>query len=261
MAQDKGSHHTFQRKDGRLWYKRCNVLRQECYSDASNNRLLPSFETAFLGREKILTRRPRIVRGLYLGKEPLEYQKIPTPFRFSFQQGYNDITDQEKDKAKNFQGRIIYSQSMTVMLCSLQTKQVNRGQFKRDRVVWKGDTVRRCNNSGTNQNWWKKELPLSCTKKAKQEADKLRLNAKISRQLQEKNLVQTDEEEALRGEYQKRTKQSVECRDTRSYQVQEIDCYFSRKTPVEFYLENFIFKQSDYDIWSRSNEKQNQEEN
>lgn len=261
MAQDKGSHHTFQRKDGRLSYKRCNVLRQECYSDASNNRLLPSFETAFLGREKILTRRPRIVRGLYLGKEPLEYQKIPTPFRFSFQQGYNDITDQEKDKAKNFQGRIIYSQSMTVMLCSLQTKQVNRGQFKRDRVVWKGDTVRRSNNSGTNQNWWKKELPLSCTKKAKQEADKLRLNAKISRQLQEKNLVQTDEEEALRGEYQKRTKQSVECSDTRSYQVQEIDCYFSRKTPVEFYLENFIFKQSDYDIWSRSNEKQNQEEN
>lgn len=257
MAQDKGSHHTFQRKDGRLWYKRCNVLRQECYSDASNNRLLPSFETASLGREKILIRRPRIVRGLYLGKEPLEYQKIPTPFRFSFQQGYNDITDQEKDKAKNFQGRIIYSQSMTVMLCSLQTKQVNRGQFKRDRVVWKGDAVRPTNNSAANQNWWKKELPLSCTKKAKQEADKLRLNAKISRQLQEKSLVQTDEEEALRGEYQKRTKQSVECRDTRSYQVQEIDGYFSRKTPVEFYLENFIFKQSDYDIWSRSNEKQN----
>ncbi|KAM7452516.1 hypothetical protein ABFA07_000177 [Porites harrisoni] len=232
MAQDKGSHHTFQRKDGRLWCKRCNVLRQECYSDTSNNRLLPSFETAFLGREKILTRRPRIVRGLYLGKEPLEYQKIPTPFRFSFQQRYNDITDQEKDKAKNFQGRIIYSQSMTVTLCSLQTKQVNRGQFKRDRVVWKGDAVRRTNNSGTNQNWWKKELPLSCTKKAKQEADKL-------------------------SEYQKRTKQSVECSDTRSYQVQEIDSYFSRKTPVEFYLENFIFKQSDYDIWSRSNEKQN----
>ena len=257
MAQDKGSHHTFQRKDGRLWYKRCNFLHQECYSDANNNRLHPSFETASLGKEKILIRRPRIVRGLYLGKEPLEYQKIPTPFRFSFQQGYNDITDQEKDKAKNFKGRIIYSQSMTVTLCSLQTKQVNRGQFKRDRVVWKGDAVLPTNNSGTNQNWWKKELPLSCTKKAKQEADKLRLNAKISRQLQEKNLVQTDEDEALRSEYQKRTKQSVECRDTRSYQVQEIDSYFSRKTPVEFYLENFIFKQSDYDIWSRSNEKQN----
>lgn len=146
---------------------------------------------------------------------------------------------------------------MTVTLCSLQTKQVNCGQFKRDRVVWKSDAVRPTNNSGTDQNWWKKELPLSCTTKAKQDADKLRLNAKISRQLQEKNLVQTDEEEALRGEYQKRTKQSVKCRDTRSYQVQEIDSYFSRKTPVEFYLENFIFKQSDYDIWSRSNEKQN----
>ena len=261
MAQDKGSHHTFQRKDGRLWCKRCNVLRQECYSDASNNRLLPSFETAFLGREKILIRRPRIVRGLYLGKEPLEYQKIPTPFRFSFQQGYNDITDQEKDKAKNFKGRIIYSQSMTVTLCSLQTKQVNCGQFKRDRVVWKSDAVRPTNNSGTNQNWWRKELPLSCTKKAKQEADKLRFNVKISRQSQEKNLVQTDEEEALRSEYQKNTKQSVEYRDTRSHQVQEIDSYSLRKTPVEFYLENFIFKQSDYDIWSRSNEKQNQEEN
>lgn len=257
MAQDKGSHHTFQRKDGRLWYKRCNVLRQECYSDASNNRLLPSFETAFLGREKILTRRPRIVRGLYLGKEPLEYQKIPTSFRFSFQQGYNDITDQEKDKAKNFKGRIIYSQSMTVTLCSLQTKQANCEQFKLDRVVWKSDAVRRSNNSGKDQNWWKKELPLSRSKKAKQEADKLRLNAKISRQSQEKNLVQTDEEEALRSEYQKRTKQSVEYRDTRSHQVQEIDSYSLRKTPVEFYLENFIFKQSDYDIWSRSNEKQN----
>ena len=261
MAQDKGSHHTFQRKDGRLWCKRCNVLRQECYSDASNNRLLPSFETAFLGREKILIRRPRIVRGLYLGKEPLEYQKIPTPFRFSFQQGYNDITDQEKDKAKNFKGRIIYSQSMTVTLCSLQTKQVNRGQFKRDRIVWKSDAARPTKNSGKDQNWWNKELPLSCSKKAKQEADKLRFNAKISRQSQEKNLVQTDEEEALRSEYQKNTKQSVEYRDTRSHQVQEIDSYSLRKTPVEFYLENFIFKQSDYDIWSRSNEKQNQEEN
>lgn len=261
MAQDKGSHHTFQRNDGRLWCKRCNVLRQECYSDASNNRLLPSFETAFLGREKILIRRPRIVRGLYLGKEPLEYQKIPTPFRFSFQQGYNDITDQEKDKAKNFKGRIIYSQSMTVTLCSLQTKQVNRGQFKRDRIVWKSDAARPTRNSGKDQNWWNKELPLSCSKKAKQEADKLRFNAKISRQSQEKNLVQTDEEEALRSEYQKRTKQSVEYRDTRSHQVQEIDSYSLRKTPVEFYLENFIFKQSDYDIWSRSNEKQNQVEN
>lgn len=261
MAQDKGSHHTFQRNDGRLWCKRCNVLRQECYSDASNNRLLSSFETAFLGREKILIRRPRIVRGLYLGKEPLEYQKIPTPFRFSFQQGYNDITDQEKDKAKNFKGRIIYSQSMTVTLCSLQTKQVNRGQFKRDRIVWKSDAARPTKNSGKDQNWWNKELPLSCSKKAKQEADKLRFNAKISRQSQEKNLVQTDEEEALRSEYQKRTKQSVEYRDTRSHQVQEIDSYSLRKTPVEFYLENFIFKQSDYDIWSRSNEKQNQEEN
>lgn len=261
MAQDKGSHHTFQRNDGRLWCKRCNVLRQECYSDASNNRLLPSFETAFLGREKILIRRPRIVRGLYLGKEPLEYQKIPTPFRFSFQQGYNDITDQEKDKAKNFKGRIIYSQSMTVTLCSLQTKQVNRGQFKSDRIVWKSDAARPTKNSGKDQNWWNKELPLSCSKKAKQEADKLRFNAKISRQSQEKNLVQTDEEEALRSEYQKRTKQSVEYRDTRSHQVQEIDSYSLRKTPVEFYLEIFIFKQSDYDIWSRSNEKQNQEEN
>lgn len=238
MAQDKGGHQTFQRNDGRLWYKRCNVLHQECYSDASmrNNRLHPSFETASLGREKILIRRPRIVRGLYLGKEPLEYQKIPTPFRFSFQQGYNYITDQEKDKAKNFKGRIIYSQSMTITLCSLQTKQVNCGQFKRDRVAWKSDAVLPTNNSVTDQNWWKTELPLSCSKKAKQEADKLRLNAKVSRQLKE-------------------------YRDTRSHQVQEIDSYSLRKTPVEFYLENFIFKQSDYDIWSRSNEKQNQEEN
>lgn len=261
MAQDKGNHQTFERKDGRLWYKRCNVLHQECYSNASNNRLHPSFETASLGREKILIRRPRIVRGLYLGKEPLEYQKSPTPFRFSFQRGYNDLTDQEKDKARNFKGRIIYSQSMTVTLCSLQTKQVNFRQFKRDPVAWKSDAVRLTNNSGTDQNWWKKELPLSCSKKAKREADKLRLNAKISRQLQENNLVQTDEEEALRSEYQKKTKQSVECRDTRSCQVQGIDGYSLKKTPVEFYLEIFIFKQSDYDIWSRSNEKQNQEEN
>ena len=34
---------------------------------------------------KILFRRPRIIRGLYLSMEPLEYQKSSTRFRFSFQ--------------------------------------------------------------------------------------------------------------------------------------------------------------------------------
>ena len=35
--------------------------------------------------KKILSRRPRVIRGLYLSKELLEYQKSSTRFQFSFQ--------------------------------------------------------------------------------------------------------------------------------------------------------------------------------
>ena len=40
---------------------------------------------------KILSRRQRIIRGLYLSKDPLEYQKSSTRFRFSFQKPDEEI--------------------------------------------------------------------------------------------------------------------------------------------------------------------------
>ena len=40
---------------------------------------------------KMLSRRPRVIRGLYLSKKPLEYQKSSTRFRFSFQKPDEEI--------------------------------------------------------------------------------------------------------------------------------------------------------------------------
>ena len=40
---------------------------------------------------KICLEGPRIIRGLYLSKEPLEYQKSATRFRFSFQKPDEEI--------------------------------------------------------------------------------------------------------------------------------------------------------------------------
>ena len=40
---------------------------------------------------KILCQRPRIIRGLYLSKEPLEYQKSSTRFRLIFQKADEEI--------------------------------------------------------------------------------------------------------------------------------------------------------------------------
>ena len=47
---------------------------------------------------KILSRRPTIIRGLYLSKEPLEYQKSSTRFRFSFQKPDEEICPDGKPK-------------------------------------------------------------------------------------------------------------------------------------------------------------------
>ena len=46
-----------------------------------------------LAAAKNLFRRPRIIHGLYLGKEPLEYQKSSThyDFRFSFQKADEEM--------------------------------------------------------------------------------------------------------------------------------------------------------------------------
>lgn len=89
---------------------------------AQRNGLLdPGFGTG-----QILYRRPRLVRGWYLGKEPLEYRKPSTPFRFSFQIKDRDAAE-ENDKLKYLKSKtIIYPESMTVGICSLQARPVRR---------------------------------------------------------------------------------------------------------------------------------------
>ena len=66
---------------------------------------------------KILSRRPRIIRGLYLSKEPLEYQKSSTRFRLSFQKPDEEIYTNGEPKL--FRKKLIFLMSMTTGLCNL----------------------------------------------------------------------------------------------------------------------------------------------
>ena len=60
---------------------------------------------------KILSRRPRIIRGLYLSKKLLEYQKSSTLFRFSFQKPDEEIYTNGEPKL--LIKKLIFPMSMT----------------------------------------------------------------------------------------------------------------------------------------------------
>ena len=74
----------------------------------------------------ILSGRPRIIRGLYLSKEPLEYQKSSTRFQFSFQKPDEEIYTNGEPKL--LRKKLIFPISMTTGLCNLQARPVMQRQ-------------------------------------------------------------------------------------------------------------------------------------
>ena len=75
---------------------------------------------------KILSRRPRIIRGFCLSKEPLQYQKSPTCFRFSFQKPDEQIYTNGEPKLLT--KKVIFSMGMTTGLCNMQARSVMQRQ-------------------------------------------------------------------------------------------------------------------------------------
>ena len=73
-----------------------------------------------------MSRRPRIIRDLYLSKEPLEYQKSWTRFRFSFQKPNEEIYTNGEPKL--LRKRLIFPMSMTTGLCKWQASPVMQRQ-------------------------------------------------------------------------------------------------------------------------------------
>ena len=85
-------------------------------------------------RGSISSRRPRLVRGLYLGKQPLEYQKTSTQFRFSFQKPHGEIHTENYGE-KPLKKKLIFPMSMTTGLCNLQARPVKWEQRNRFSVA------------------------------------------------------------------------------------------------------------------------------
>ena len=66
-------------------------------------------------------RRPKLVRGFYLGKEPLYHHQTSSKFEF-FHQGKKN-TRQEGDRMKPLKRNILFPGSLAVQMCRLQTRE------------------------------------------------------------------------------------------------------------------------------------------
>lgn len=214
------------------------------------------------GSGQILYRRPRLVRGWYLGKEPLEYRKPSTPFRFSFQIKDRDATE-ESDKLKYIKSKtVIYPESMTVGICSLQARPIRREgrvatvvsnistaglkeKGNKDRAVRALNTERASKLSERP----KKEdsRPIEDETKIETDSkktDKLKLKGEIPRSyLRQKSPIKGKKQRLPKRDYFHGKKEnSMEFGDEQ---------YLDRKKFPDCCVECFTFKESDYDIWSR----------
>ena len=218
-----------------------------------------NFETG-----QILYRRPRLVRGWYLGKEPLEYRKPTTPFRFSFQIKDRDRAAEENDKQKYLKSKtIIYPESMTVGICSLQARPVRRERRVGTAVSnistqaglkEKGDKVEAMRALNTERasklsERPKKEVSKSTDNEAKIEidskkTDKLRMKGEIPRsRLRQRSPVKGKKQRMPKSDNFYGKKENImEFGD---------ENYLDRKKFPDCCVECFTFKESDYDIWSR----------
>lgn len=209
---------------------------------------------------RILYRRPRLVRGLYLGKEPLDYQKPTTPFRFSFQKSKEEIVDIVNDKVKASEKKIIFPKSMIVELCNLQRRPSSLRCNK-----LKPDTAQRDSDvkafsvaaaPGVLDEYPRKQIPLlPAIKDCKpnvdlKEAEKIKLKGKLS-PLTEKSTVKNKEAGLLKGVYLKSKKVGNLQFGTGACQVKELTDYTGTNL-AEFYLQNGTFQFDEYDIWART---------
>lgn len=210
---------------------------------------------------QIFYRRPRLVRGLYLGKEPLDYQKPKTPFRFSFQKPNEEIVDIVNDKVKASEKKIIFPKSMIVELCNLQRRPSLRcKKLKQDRVQINSD-VKAFSvpaASGVLDEYPRKQVPLlPAIKDCKlnvadlKEEEKVKLKGKLS-PLTEKSTVKNKEAGLFKGVYLKSKKVGNLQFGTGACQVKELTDYTGTNL-AEFYLQNGTFQFDEYDIWARTN--------
>jgi len=202
------------------------------------------------------------VRGWYLGKEPLEYRKPSTPFRFSFQIKDRDAAE-ENDKLKYLKSRsIIYPESMTVGICSLQARPVRRegrvgaavSNISTAGLKEKSNKVQAIRALNTERAPKLSERPRKEDSKStdnetkikidSKNTDKLRLKGEIPRShLRQKSPVKGKKQRLPKRDYLYGKKEnSVEFGD---------EIYLDRKKIPDCCVECFIFEESDYDIWSR----------
>ena len=214
---------------------------------------------------RILYRKPRLVRGLYLGKEPLDYQKPTTPFRFSFQKPKEEIVDIVNDKVKASEKKIIFPKSMVVELCNLQRRPLLRcKKLKQDSTAQRDSDVKAFSvpiAPGVHDRYPRKQLQvplLPAIKDCKpnvdlKEAEKIKLKGKLS-PLTEKSTGKNKEAGLLKGVYLKSKKVDNLQFGTGACQVKELTDYTGTNL-AEFYLQNGTFQFDEYDIWARTNKK------
>ena len=269
VSQNREYSRRFANEDAEFRCRSCNFEPEFC---SAENRRCFSFD-AISESKQILFRRPRLVLGLYLGKEPLEYQKTSTPFRFSFQTTNKETADKENDGEKVVKRKIVYPKSMTVGLCSLQTRPVKYRQFKHDGVGRKsvvstsGISTSQVNTtlamdtkspSKLSDQHPGKEVPLLAGKEAKPKLDlkkagKVKVKGNMPRQFQEKPPVESEKTGMLRSDFLHRKNEQDSLRQFRTVTSQLKDVTDNKgKIPAEFYVEYCTFKLSDYDIWSRT---------
>lgn len=225
--------------------------------------------------EQILHRTPRLVRGWYLGKEPLEYRRQTTPFRFSFNtRNGNEATGEEDNEIKPITKRatLIYPECMTVTICTLQTRPVKQekklptGTVSMPSAASKGKSTKAPTIHGLNKSKTPASSGLTSKKETFVQLDEdwkysgriSKLTRKVYRQNERPRTAEFQEKKQIkRKNLQKLVtgflSEGHECIlgcGSESEQEKIINDYL-KKIP-DCCVECFTFKESDYDIWSRT---------
>lgn len=230
-----------------------------------------SLDTLF-ENEQILHQRPRLVRGWYLGKEPLEYRKRSTPFRFSFQIKDRDAAGEEGSEIKALNRKtIIYPESMTVGICTLQSRPVKREKkvfnvvtnmstaaskgkgnkiyatqgLNKDKASTRGELL----NSGKGTSALA-DKDIASEKDCKDTDSFSRLDIPRTTKCREKSPVKGRKLRPPGTEFlSQKQEDSVECGN--EIDLDKVFQVYPKKIP-DCCVEFFTFKESDYDIWSRT---------
>lgn len=212
------------------------------------------------GTGQILYRRPRLVRGWYLGKEPLEHRKPTTPFRFSFQIK-DKVAAEEDDKLKYLKSKTItYPESMTVGICSLQARPVRRegrvgtavSNISTAGLKEIGDKVEAMRALNTERAPKLSERPKRENSKSTDNEAKIEIDSKktgLKGEIPRSNSLR--QRSPVKGKKQRMPKRDNFCGKQESSMEFGDENNLDRKKFPDCCVECFTFKESDYDIWSR----------